>query len=256
MYKNKLVALCVVLSVVLLLESCAKEGPTGPTGPAGPAFTGAISGYVKLFDQYGSPVLTDVNYINLSITGTATVPVSTTVSQLPAGYYNFANVTTGTYSISASDTSLTTLFAATVVNNINFVSSLTLDIKLSAVPDSFITGFYSTESVATLNDSLVIHVIKNSRPRNCIVFVNTTPSVTNSTYLIYYVVPVPPNATTATLLIPQQDLIDAGVAVNQMLYFAAYSYVVNDESVYEDSYGQNVFNAVYPSFFLDSAVAP
>lgn len=246
------------LSGILLLASCAKEGPTGPTGPPGPSYTGSITGYVSLYDKYGSPVLTGLTSVKLTL-GSSTVVLSSTAAISPnvAGNYLYSGLATGNYSITALDTPL---YATTVVNDLNFVvGTLTQDIKLSAIPDSFLTTFSAKESIDSLHDSLTVHATIDTRARNCIVFVNSNSAVGNSTasYLLKYIVAIPANTTTTTILIPRQDLTNAGIASGKMVYYAAYSYVVGDASVYEDlTSGKNVYNAVNTYPLIDSALAP
>jgi hypothetical protein len=56
--------------------------------------------------------------------------------------------------------------------------------------------------------------------------------------------------------IPAGDLNNAGLFYGEQVYYAAYSYVVNDASVYEDmATGKNVYNAV-GSPLVDSALCP
>jgi len=243
---------------ILFLASCAKEGPTGPTGPAGPGYTGSIGGYIRLYDKYGSPVFTGFTGIQLTLASTTVILTANTITAPgTTGAYEYTSVLTGNYSITATGDSL---YAATVLNDLSFVAGvLNQDIKLSAYPDSFLTSFYSAKGSAGLYDSLVVQVNADTRMRNCIVFVNTTTAVGNlpANYLLKYVAPIPANATIASLIIPQQDLTNAGIASGTMLYFAAFSYVVDDASAYEDlATGKKVYDAVNIHPLVDSAMAP
>ena len=83
-----------VLGCIGLLSSCSKKGDTGPAGPAGPAgptYTGAISGHVSLFDQYGSKVLNGLTSVQLSLNGAAATNPDAT------GYYIYGGIATGVY---------------------------------------------------------------------------------------------------------------------------------------------------------------
>ena len=234
--------------IVSLLVSCAKEGPTGPTGPAGPSFTGSISGHVSLYDQYGSQVLARINKVRLTLTNDTVIHPDT------SGYYIYNSVITGNYSIAVSDSG----YGATLLNYFQFVSgALNKDIHMSALPRFSVSSVTAAENTAAQSDVLTITVPADARDRNCIVFVAGNVSVRNNNYLLDYVVPVPANSTTATLTVPAQDLYNVGFVTGSMTYYAAYSYVVNDMSVYEDlSSGKRVYNAVDSVAYIDSAVCP
>jgi hypothetical protein len=245
------------LGAALLLTSCSKEGPRGPTGPTGPSLGGSISGHVKLFDKYGSQVLTGLANVNLFLNGSATPqkPDATT------GYYLFNTVsgvpmTTGIYSISASDSS----YATTQKNNIQLVTgALNVDIRLSATPDSFVNNFHAYYNAGSANDSLVLTLSADSRTRYCIVFANNTAAVGHlpATYKWSKVISAAGGAPVIAFTVPGQDLINAGMTSGAKVYYAAYSYVVNDASVYEDlGTGQNVYNAVSTNAVADSTLVP
>ena len=245
----------ILAASILLLASCAKEGPTGPTGPAGPVFYGTISGHVSLYDKYGSEVLTGLNVVNVTLS-TSSIPATLDAS----GGYKFVNVGTGTYTITANADSD---YAGTVLNNVNFISgNLYKDVKLSAIPDSFIISFAASLNSGSLSDSLALTVMPDTRVRKCIVFVGLSNVSSNpSLYKLKYVVNIPGTTGavpyTIPYMIPRQDLLDAALASGTAVYYAAYSYVVNDVSVYEDiTTGNNVYNAVNVHPIVDSAIVP
>ena len=58
-------------------------------------------------------------------------------------------------------------------------------------------------------------------------------------------------------MVPRQDLNDVGYTSGTKIYYAAYSYVVGDVSVYEDqSTGRNVYNAVNTNAIVDTTYVP
>jgi len=249
--KNGILILC----ASLLLGSCAKEGPTGPTGPVGPSLPGSISGHVKLFDMYGSQVLTGLGHVNLYLGSS-----STGINPDSAGYYQFTKVgtvpmTTGIYTISASDSA----YGATVKGNIQLVTgALNVDIKLSAIPDSFVYTFRALHNTGAATDSLALTFKPDTRTRYCIVFAGSTADVGNlsASYLWSKVLSISPTAPFVSYQVPAQDLTDAGLVSGSKVYFAAYSYVVGDVSVYEDfATGKNVYNAV-SGRLVDSTYVP
>ena len=246
-----------VLGFITLIASC-KKGDTGPAGangtngaqgPAGPSFTGAISGHVDLYDQYGTQVLTGLNSVQLSLNnGTAITPNT-------SGYYIFDSTVTGDYSIAASCTG----YGATLINRFQYLSdTLNKDIKLSAIPSFSVTTFTAYHNTGSLFDSLVFAYTADTRARAILVFANNVSTVTSipPNYLMYWGHTLPANSTRTALLIPAQDLYDAGFTSGSTVYYAAYSYVVSDASVYEDYVtGKGVFNSV-SNPHTGSATAP
>lgn len=256
MPKNRLLN---ILTIVCLLffVACAKTGPTGPTGPAGPSYTGNISGHLSLYDKYGSPILSGFSSASLALSSTtATLTNNVPIHPDNSGYYLFKDIKTGSYSIAVTDSG----YAATIVGNIPFVvGTLNQDIKLSAIPDSFIKSFTADTGIAGDYDSLTIYTGQEIKGRNCVVFVNSNATVSNanSAHLLTYVIPIDPYIVRTTFLIPRSDMLNAGIAVGQKIYFAAYSYVVNDRSVYVDfASGKSVYNAVNSNPIIDSAIVP
>ncbi len=244
-----------IFCLAVLFASCAREGPTGPTGPVGPSLSGSISGHLKLYDMYGSSIDTGYTHAALYI-NTSTTALSPDVS----GYYQFATVggvaiTTGMYFITASDSA----FARTIKNNIQIVSgNLNVDIKMSALPDSFLYTFSANHPAGSVNDSLAFTFKTDTRQRNCIVFANSSPTVNlqPANYMWSKVIGVSPAAPFVSFLLPGQDLINAGFKSGSKVYFAAYSYVIGDVSVYEDfTTGKNVYNAV-SGVHIDSTIVP
>ena len=71
--------------------------------------------------------------------------------------------------------------------------------------------------------------------------------------------PVPANSTSVNLLIPAQDLRNVGIPHDAIAFYAAYSYVINDVSLYEDystGIAKKVYNAVGTTVKAAAAVAP
>jgi len=234
--------------------SCTKKGNTGATGqagPAGPAFKGTITGFVSVYDQYGSKLFNGLKNIQVSLAGRTTLTDS-------IGHYTFDSISTGTYALTATGQGL----AATMVNNVAFIKdTLHTDIKMSALPTFNIDTFHAYHNAGSLYDSLIITVEPDSRPRNLIILVNNNRLVSNSpaNYLLSYIRPIP-----VTPLSPQKilfrisytDLNYANIFYGEEVYYAVYSYVVNDASTYEDmNTSRAVINAVGTPL-IDSAMAP
>ncbi len=227
-----------------MLAACSKEGPTGPTGPAGPSLPGSISGHVKLYDMYGSQVTIGLNKAYLYLDGSTTAD-----TVLSTGAYSFTTylgvqMVSGNYSITAIDSG----YGATIKNNIQLESgALNVDLKLSAIPDSFITSFGAYHPTGAAYDSLAFTFTSDTRQRYCILFANNSPYIGGQPgyYLYSKVLSISPTAPFVSFNVPKQDLTNVGMLSGHTVYYAVYSYVIGDASVYEDyNSGQNVYNAI------------
>lgn len=252
MLRKTMVAVA-TFGVLAFASSCTKKGDTGPagaTGPAGPSYTGAISGHVDLYDQYGSKVLTGLSSVQVSLDG------GSTQNATSAGYYMFSNVKTGSYTLSATNSG----YGATQVTNFQFLSdTLNRDLKMSAIPNFSPATFDVYPTAAGTGDSLVMTFSTDTRLRNAIVFINSTSAVNGqpANYLLAYTKNIGANVPRAVIIIPKQDLINAGLASGATYYLAAYGYVISDASAYEDySTGKTVYNAISSTPLTATAVVP
>ena len=249
-----------IFGVITLLASCAKTGPTGPAGVAGPAgangapgpsYSGAISGHVILVDKYGTRVLTGLSSVAISINGGAPIYADAN------GYY-IDSAKTGDYYIDATNAG----YGATRINKFQYLSdTLNRDVRLSAIPDFAPATISVVENSGTANpgDSVVLTFTADSRTRNFIVFVNSSSPVSNlpGNYLLVYTKTITPNQTRVAIFIPEQDFYDVGIASKATAYFAAYGYVINDVSVYEDFVtGRDVYNAISAASQTSSSSVP
>jgi hypothetical protein len=247
---------------LMMFVACTKTGDTGPagttgaTGPAGPSYTGAMVGHVVLFDQYGSKITTNLAGIQISLSNALNTVTDAN------GYYVFANIPTGMYTVGAHDTSTATVFGDFKFENVTFIKdTLNRDLKLSATANFAPLTFTAIQKAT--NDSLVMTFAPDTRPRNVIVFVNSNATVNNSpaNYLQAYTKAIPASTgtanTTVTIVVPAGDLYDLGITSGTTAYYAAYGYPVNDASVYEDfTTGKNVYNALSMTSVTASATAP
>ena len=244
----------VVCFAAMLYASCAKVGPAGAnglTGPSGPSYTNAyIMGHVKLYDQFGNPLLLGLKGVAVTLNGGTTIYPDT------YGFYQFTGVATGAYSIMASDSS----YAATMVPDFQLIlDTVYKDICLSAIPTFNPVSITAAKSVALplASDSVVVTFPADSRNRGCILFVNAVDSATNAIPNYQAAYPQTFNGTTATFILSAGQLYNLGLTSGAMLYMAAYSYPVKDYSVYEDpGTGKNVYNAVGTTKVVDSVLVP
>jgi hypothetical protein len=242
-----------VIGSAMLVTACNKSGSQGP---AGPAYTGTIRGHVMLFDQYGSRVVGGLSGIQVALSGNGNTTNKTAATDTN-GYYIFNGVNTGSYTV---NTTAPGGYGNTILPNFQFlIDTLNRDIRLSATPTFTPATFIAYQSATTANDSLVCTFGADTRLREFIVFVNNNATVNGqpSGYLLNYIKAINPNATTVSLLVPAQDLRNVGIYTGATVYFAAYSYPVNDFSVYEDySTGKNVYNAIGGTARTATATAP
>lgn len=253
---KKYLPVILACSIAASIASCKKEhGPQGPIGPSGPSFKGVINGYVSLYDQYGSKTYQNLASVQVTLKNNATKNAGAN------GFFYFDSVSTGNYSITATGTGL----ATTIINNLGFVKDTFFQaIKLSAKPNFNINTFDAYHNTGSEFDSLVINVPSDTRARNIIIFAHNKPSVSNSpgNYLLSIIKPVPavaggwPTMSKIVVRIHASELNNANIFYGEQVYFAAYSYVINDMSVYTDpGTGKEVYNAV-GNALVDSAMAP
>ncbi len=251
MNKKQLIGVA-ALGVVSVFASCSK----GKQGNPGPSFTGAISGHVMLYDQYGTKVNTGLSGIQVTLSNP-----TTTVTTDANGYYLFTGVTTRDYTILVHDPNTTpyTYGDNEAVNFQYLADTLIKDIKLSAIPSFSPATMTAVMSATTPNDSLVFTIAPDTRARDIIVFVNNNSTVNNqpANYLLAYVKAVPANATTVSLLVPANDLHDQGINSGNTAYYAAYGYPTSNSSIYEDiATGKSIYNALSTASVSASAIAP
>ncbi len=251
MLKQNIMAIAAVGA--LAFASCTKKGDTGPTGatgPAGPSYTGAISGHVELYDQYGSKVLTGLSSAQVSLDG------GSTQSANSSGYYLFGGIKTGSYTLSANNSG----YGATQVTNFQFLSdTLNRDLKMSAIPNFSPATFDVYPTAAGTGDSVVMTFATDTRVRNSIVFINSTSTVNGqpANYLLSYTKTIGANVPRAVIIIPKQDLLNAGLTSGSTYYLAAYGYVISDASAYEDyATGKAVYNAISNTPLTATTVVP
>ena len=247
---NKKIVFILAVGAVTALASCSKKGDTGPAGPAGPTYTGAISGHVTLYDQYGTKVLSGLNAVQLSLSGGATTNPDA------SGYYMYGGITTGVYNFSGQCSG----YGATKINNFQFLAdTLNRDIKLSAIPNFSPTAIATYPMAGANGDSLVLTFNADNRIRSCMIFVNSNATVNGlpANYLIAYTKSVPANATRVIFTVAKQDLTDAGIASGSTAFFAVYGSAVNDASAYEDlATGKGVYTALSAAPVTGSAIVP
>ena len=253
---SKIVLACLTLLVAFTF-SCKKEitGPQGPAGPAGPSLTGNISGYVWLYDQYGTRLYSNLNGINVTLNNTVISHVDST------GKYSFNGVLTGIYNINATDS----LCGSELAPQFQFIGggNVDKDFKLSQIPTFTLSSCTAVDTVVNTINYVKVKgtLLSDSRARMVAVFISASSSVSSApaNYILVYSKQVSANATSFNILIPSTDLYAAGITSASTAFFAAYPAAINfsTSSTYEDfATGRTFFNAVGPSPIYFNAIVP
>ena len=248
--KSKIYFLSIVcILFVAAFSSCTKTGPTGPQGAQGvqgPSYNCTISGFVTLYDQYGTKITTNLSTIKVSIDGTS-IYAKTDAT----GKYTINNLKTGNYTLTVTDTA--GIYAGTKLQEIQLVSgTVEHDVKLIAVPTFTIQNFVAKDTTINSVNYIKLTVYPtNTDPhaRTVAAWFNNSSAVTSSpeSSLGVYAVTIKANAATGTLLIFQSDFTDAGFTSGSTAYFMAYAAASNftSSSDYEDfNNGRAYLNAV------------
>lgn len=242
-----------LLLACLLWCACKKKevtGPQGPVGPAGPAYKAVVTGHVGMYDQYGSRLVFNYTPIQVALSGYDTVMTDS------VGFFHFDSVVTGNYKIVVNGDA----FGSTVVQNVAVIKdTIYQPVKVSQKPQFDVSALAATTQGATAEVQLTITIPSDTRARNVLILVGKTADVSGdpSTYLLSYVKLIPSTVFGAvTMKIPVADLNNARIFYGDIVYVAAYSYVVSDMSTYEDPItGRNVFTAIGQRV-VDTCMAP
>ncbi len=248
MRKINIITATFILGCSLIgLQSCTKEGAQGPTGnqgpigAAGPALKGTLAGYVLLFDQYGSRLLTSMANVMVTIDN-----IHDTTYTDSTGKYEFQNLSTGLYNLTYQKTG----FGTNSVFSQQFTGGglyFRNDIRISSIPNFNVLGV--RDSLTATDAFILDSVAPNSKQRSQIVFIGATPSVSANptTYLDYMTKNINVNVSKSVIDIPFSDIINLGFVSGQTVYIASYGICTNfsNSSVYEDYLtGRLIFSSI------------
>jgi len=246
------------LSVLLLSMNACKQGDTGPAGPAGPAYVGKITGFISLFDQYGTRQLNNQAGITVKI---QEINKSTVTDS--NGKYVLDSLTTGNYSLQISDPA--GVYGQNQVNQIELISgAINRDVKLSQKPSFSLSSLSAVDT--TIQGTSYVRLMgtlssTDTRARTVSIFVGNTSYTSSATtnYLLNISKTVPANVVNFNQLIPTADFNGAGLITGSMAYFAAYPAATDyaTTSSYEDLInGRIVYNAIGANAVTASALVP
>ncbi len=241
---KSLFSACCLLLLLCSLDACKKvAGPAGPQGPAGPLLSGTITGFVHIYDQYGSRLFTGQDSVKVTLKGTGTFTYTD-----GNGNYSFNGLNTGVYSFVYEKSG----FGSSQIQSVSFAGGDTLgvrDMELAKTPSFTIAGITTTVTAGTGITIAGTMTAADNLPRSVIVYVGLSNSVSSAAggFLTYFTKNIPANGTNFNILIPENDLLNMGATVGSTVYFAAYPINSNfaNASVYVDeATGTNVFTAL------------
>jgi hypothetical protein len=248
------------VGIMVLVNSCSKQGPAGATGaqgatgatgaqgPSGPVLTGTITGYVILHDEYGDNVQTGLNSVFVHLYNAASNAEVDSVYANSSGQYTIPNVQTGIYSMITTYSG----YGEAVHQNEEFNGgTLTVDNRLSQIPLFNVTT--AMDSIRKKNNTVYIFgtITANTRFRTFIVFAGMTNSASSSpsTYSFITVGNVPADSTNYTVTIPVPTFYGHGFMSGTQAYFAVYGAATNytDGDYTDFASGNLVYTAISPT---------
>lgn len=247
-----------LMACALLTTSSCKQGDAGPVGPSGPAYTGNISGFVSIFNQYGTKQISNQSGIQVKVMETG--KTATTDAN---GKYEIDSLPTGNYTLQITDPAGN--YAPDQINQLQLIAgTVNRDVRLSAKPTFVLSALSALDT--TLAGTAYIKLsgtlaAADTRARTLAIFVGSAPGTSSATanYLLNVSKTVNANATTFTQYILPADLNGAGLASGSTAYFAVYpaGATYANSSSYEDlSNGRTVYNAIGANAVTASALVP
>ena len=239
-----------LLSLAIIIVGC-KKGDTGPQGPAGPVLEGSIAGHVLMFDSYGSQMMTELAGIKVYIEGkTDTVTTDST------GAYSFSNLTSGNYTVVATDTGCGTVKTL----NIQFIGGLSpRDLRISKLPNFDLNSITAIDTLGQIQVTATVNA--DAKARTALFFVGKQSNTSShpDSYLTFYARTINANATSFKFTIQTSDMLNLGFNAGDAIYIAGYaaSTNYNNTSSYEDlATARTVYNAISPYYLPASTLIP
>lgn len=239
-------------------------GPAGPQGPAGPKLKGTVEGYIALFDQYGSRIMTGIKGDTVKIENTGKIAVTDSL-----GKYRFDSLETGIYTFNFTKAG----YGNNSIQGFQFSGNGTAnprDSRMAKIPDFSVASLVAVDTtVNSVNYVKVSGTLSkgDTKTRTIVFFVGgaSTVSSSPSNYVLSFnttarVQMNNPQGINFSFMIPMDDINNAGFGAGSTLHIAAYGAASNfnnsSTSVDLSVTGRTNFNALSGSVFRTSVVLP
>lgn len=231
-----------LIAIVFAISSCSKNGATGPQGPAGPLSTGALTGFVTTYDQYGFKVLGDLGGVTVHISDSTADSTTTDAT----GKYTFASLKTGIYNITYSKPGYATVLA----QDYSFLGGGTLirNASISKYPSFSVANVVSLDTTIATDPGMIVRGTDTADQvaRTFIVFggSSSTVSSTPGSYIYANTGTIKAGLSTWNLFITSQELHDNGLASGTTAYFVVYPISTGSPTYVDPSTGRTVYTAI------------
>ena len=217
--------------------------------------TGSITGFVRLLDQYGNSIYTNLSGATVTLDGT-----SFTTTTNVDGKFTFTNVPAGTYSITVTKTGYGTEKLPWVSLNGGVNPAYVGSIKLSKIPDFNVASVSASAS----GTSIVISGTVNGSTtykRTVGIFIGTTSTVSASTanYIAFENDAVAAGSNIFSATINAQQLTNMGFVSGNTVYVAVYSINAdngNASTITDITNGRKQYTAIGTTFMVANVVMP
>ena len=240
--KQRLSLLTLFIAIIFTISSCTKTGPQGPSGPSGPLLTGALTGFVTTYDQYGFKVLGDLQGVVVHISDSTSDSTVTDAT----GKYTFANLKTGVYNLTYSKPGYATVTAL----DYGFVGGGTLNrnAAISRYPSFSVFNVASIDTTIATDPGMIVrgNDTADQVARTFIVFGSnvSTVSSTPGNYIYANTGTIKAGQSSWNLFITSQELHDNGFASGSQAYFVVYPISTGSPTFVDPSTGRTVYTAI------------
>ena len=240
--KKSFFLLTVCTALILSISSCTKTGPQGPSGPSGPVLTGALTGFVTTYDQYGFKVLGDLAGVTIHVSDSSSDSTVTDAT----GKYTFTNLKTGVYNLTYSKPGYATVTAL----DYGFVGGGTLNrnASISKYPSFLVYNVASVDTTIATDPGMIVRGTDtmDQVARTFIVFGSNSPAVSSTpgSFIYANTGTIRAGQGTWNLFITSQELHDNGLASGTTAYFVVYPISTGSPTYTDPATGRTVYTAI------------